>query len=113
MHEMSVATGIMNVLRSKLAELTPCRLTALQLSLGEFSGVDRDSLRFALDTLLADADYKNVEIRFEITPATFKCSTCNWQGRLESFALTCPQCAGQDLDIIAGQDVSLESIEVE
>ena len=110
---MSVATGIMNVLRSKLAEFASCRLTALQLSLGELSGIDRDSLRFALDTLLADADYKGDEIRFELTPATFKCSACNWQGRLESFVLTCPECAGQGLDIIAGQDVSLESIEVE
>jgi Zn finger protein HypA/HybF involved in hydrogenase expression len=92
----------MNVLRSKLTELDSCRLTALQLSLGELSGIDRDSLRFALDTLLADADYNGVGIRFEITPATFGCSACNWQGRLESFALTCPECTGQDLDIIAG-----------
>ncbi|NIA06593.1 MAG: hypothetical protein GWP14_02980 [Actinobacteria bacterium] len=112
-HEMSVATGIMNVLHSKLSKLASCRLTALQLSLGELSGIDRDSLCFALDTLLADADYNGVEIRFELTPATFKCSVCNWQGRLESFALTCPECAGQDLDIIAGQDVTLEGIEVE
>ena len=110
---MSVATGIMNVLRSKLSKLASCRLTALQLSLGELSGIDRDSLRFALDTLLADADYNGVEIRFELVPATFKCSACNWQGRLESFVLTCPECAGQGLDITAGQDVSLESIEVE
>ena len=76
-----MATGIMNVLRSKLAEFVPCRLTALQLSLGELSGIDRDSLRFALDTLLADADHNGVEIRFEFTPATFKCSACSWQGR--------------------------------
>ena len=112
-HEMSVATGIVNVVRSKLTELAPCRLTALQLSLGELSGIDRDSLRFALDTLLADADYNGVEVRFELSLAVFECSACNWQGPLESFALTCPECAGHDLDIIQGQDVSLESIEVE
>ena len=110
---MSVATGIMNIVRGKLAELAPCRLTALQLSLGELSGIDKDSLRFALNTLLADADYTSVEIRFESVPVTFKCSACSWKGRLEGFALTCHECDGRDLDIIAGQDVSLESIEVE
>ena len=110
---MSVATGIIKVLGGKLAELKPCKLKALHLSLGELSGIDRDSLSFALDTLLADAGYDGLEIRFELTPATFKCSACNWQGRLKSFTLVCPECDGRDLDIVAGQDVTLERIEVE
>lgn len=110
---MSVATGIIKVLGRKLAELKPCKLTALQLSLGELSGIDRDSLRFALDTLLADVGYNGLDIRFELTPATFKCSACNWQGRLESLTLVCPECTGPELDIISGQDVYLERIEVE
>ena len=110
---MSVATGIIKVLSGKLSELGDCKLKALQLSLGELSGIDRDSLSFALDTLLADAGYNGVDIFFELAPATFECSACNWQGRLESLTLACPECAGRDLDIVAGQDVTLERIEVE
>ena len=103
----------MKVLRSKLTELAPCKLTALELSLGELSGLDRDSLRFALDILLADAGLNGVEVRFEPAPVVFKCSGCNWQGQLDSFTLACPECNSPDLDIISGQDISLERIEIE
>lgn len=110
---MSVSTGIIKVLGKRLSELGDCELKALQLSLGELSGIDRESLSFALETLLADEGYNGVDIFFEFSPATFQCSACNWRGRLKGFALVCPECEGRDLDIIAGQDVTLERIEVE
>ena len=113
MHEMSVATSLMRVLSKKLAELAPCKLTALELTVGELSGIDRESLRFALDTLVTEAGYDGVELRFEPGPAVFACSACSWQGQLSSFTLACPKCNGPDLDIIAGQHVSLERIEIE
>ena len=89
---MSVANGIMKVLGGKLSEQGPCRLAAMELALGELSGIDRDSLRFALDTLLDEAGYKDVEVRFESAPAVFKCSSCGWQGELKDFTLACPEC---------------------
>ena len=112
-HEMSVASGIMKVLGSKLSEQGSCKLRALKLVVGELSGIDRDSLGFALDTLLDEAGYKGVEVRFEAAVAVFKCSGCGWQGELKDFTLACPECKGADLDIMAGQDVYLERIEVE
>ena len=112
-HEMSVASGIMKVLGKKLSEQGPCKLTALELVLGELSGIDRESLRFALDILLDEAGYHGVEVRFEPEPAVFKCSACGWQGRLEAFTLACPECNGRDLGIISGQDISLERIEID
>ena len=113
LHEMSVATSLMRVLSKKLVELAPCKLTALELTVGELSGIDRESLRFALDTLVTEAGYDGVELRFEPGPAVFACIACNWQGQLDSFTLVCPDCNGAALDIIAGQDVSLERIEIE
>ena len=103
----------MKVLSKKLAELAPCKLIALELTVGELSGIDRESLRFALDTLVTEAGYDGVELRFEQGPAVFSCSACSWQGQLDNFSLTCPECSGPDLDIISGQDVSLERIEIE
>lgn len=113
MHEMSVAIGIMKVLAAKLREEGPCKLRSAELAVGELSGIDRDSLRFALDTLLDEAGYKDVQMRFEQVPAAFKCNNCGWGGRLKNYALVCPGCKGIDLDIISGQDVYLERIEVE
>ena len=113
MHEMSVATGIINVLGDKLSQLAPCKLIALELTVGKLSGIEEQSLRFALDTLLVGQGHSDVHLRFRQSPAVFKCTACNWQGQLETFTLRCPQCNATELDIINGQDVILERIEVE
>lgn len=110
---MSVATGIINVLSTKLDQLDPCKLIALELAVGKFSGIEEHSLRFALDTILAGQGYGDVKLRFHDSPAVFKCPACDWQGQIETFTLLCPQCRARDLDIISGQDVILERIEIE
>ena len=110
---MSVATGVVNVLSTKMGQLAPCKLIALELAVGKFSGIEEHSLRFALDTLLAGQGYADVQLRFHDSPAVFKCTACDWQGQIETFTLLCPQCQANDLDIINGQDVILERIEVE
>ena len=110
---MSVATGIINVLSSKLGQLAPCKLIALELAVGKFSGIEEHSLRFALETLLAGKGYDDVQLRFHDSPAVFKCAACDWQGQIETFTLICSRCQTSDLDIVNGQDVILERIEVE
>lgn len=113
MHEMSVASGIMNLLRSKLTEIAPCKLIAMELLVGRLSGIDESSLRFALDTLLAERGLDSVEIRFASAPPRFKCPACCWAGSLVEFTVRCPACRKGELEITAGCDVTLERIEVE
>ena len=112
-HEMSVATGIINVLDAKLGQLGSCKLTAVEVAVGELSGIAEDSLRFAVDSLLADKGYADVQLRLRRSPAVFGCAECNWKGQIETFSLHCPQCNAGEMEIINGQDVVLERIEVE
>ena len=113
MHEMSVASGIIKVLGAKLKEQGQCRLLAMVLAVGELSGIEEQSLRFALETLLAEQGFASVELRFEQVPAAFKCSACGWRGRPDKFTAVCPACGKGELEIIAGREVSLERIEIE
>ena len=102
----------MKVLQKKLAELGPCKLTALEVAVGERSGIGPESLQLALETLLAEQGYTGVEIRFESVLAEFECQACSmWKGREET--VICPLCGEGTVFIVAGQDVTLERIEVE
>ena len=113
MHEMPVAAGIINVLDAQLKQLAPCKLIAMELAVGKLSSVEELSLQFALDTLLVDQGHTGVHLRFRQSPALFKCAACNWKGQLETFTLLCPDCNAGELNIIDGQDVILERIEIE
>ena len=102
----------MNVLGKKLREQGPCKLIALDVAIGERSGISQESMRLALETMLAERGYTGVEIRFESVPAEFECQACSWwKGREET--VICPLCGEGAVFIVAGQDVTLERIEVE
>ena len=113
MHEMFVASGVMKVLDGKLKEQGPCKLLAMDVAVGEFSGIEDESLRLALQTMLDERGHSPVEIRFEKTEALFECYACAWKGREEKFTAICPECGAGAVFIVGGQDVTLESIEVE
>ena len=113
MHEMSVAAGIINILDAQLKQLAPCKLIALELDVGKLSGIEELSLQYALETLLVDQGHTSVHLRFRQSPALFKCAACDWKGQLETFTLLCPDCNAGELDIIDGQDVILERIQIE
>ena len=102
----------MKVLQRKFAELEPCKLTALEVAVGDRSGIAGESLRLALETLLAERGYIGVEIRFESVLAEYECQACHgWKGREE--IVICPACGEGAVFIVSGQDVTLERIEVE
>ena len=61
MHEMSLASSILDAVQAE-----PARVTKVGLRIGEWSGVDTESLRFCLETLAAGA----LEIDIEFQPSS-------------------------------------------
>jgi Zn finger protein HypA/HybF involved in hydrogenase expression len=62
MHEMSLASSILDAVHAE-----PARVTKVGLRIGEWSGVDTESLRFCLETLSAGAP---IEFDIDFQPAS-------------------------------------------
>ena len=111
MHELSISESI---LRTALETPGACKtnLCALTVKVGVLSSVSTANLAYCMDLVLEQRGIKGVQVRIEEVPAQARCR-CGHEYSAESIFVGCPLCSGFDREIVAGRDVSLESIEVE
>jgi hydrogenase nickel incorporation protein HypA/HybF len=113
MHELSLAQSMVEQALAAAEENAPGRrVTQVHVEVGELSGAVPELLRevfpmAAQGTVLADA-----RLRIRRRKARFECRSCG-----ESFAVGegvgCPQCGSTRVDMTAGRDIRLTSIDVE
>lgn len=56
---------------------------------------------------------EGAELEMEEVPATGKCRACGAESRLAAFPLLCDSCGSHDLEIIEGEKLYVESLELE
>jgi len=111
MHELGLSEGI---LRAALAtpRVTRRNLRGLTVKVGALSGASVSALEFCLNVVLEDGDMTDVQVRVEEAPARLRCD-CGHEYSPPSIFEGCPKCGGFDREVLDGQDVTLESIEVD
>lgn len=113
MHEISLAQAVWRQVTAELADRPGYRLRGLDLVVGAMSGVDPESLEFAMGLLVGESDWPDAEVRLRTEPLTLVCNACGREFTTDHFDLTCPACGSRDADPVRGTDLRLESLELE
>lgn len=79
MHEWGIASGIIESLASIQKE-RKTKIRKVEVGVGQLSGIEVETLRFALETLSATEGLKGVSYIVKIREGRFKCLRCghNW-----------------------------------
>jgi hydrogenase nickel incorporation protein HypA/HybF len=56
---------------------------------------------------------EGAELVLEETPATGRCRACGEESRLDGFPLACRECGGHDIEVVAGEELRVESLDLE
>lgn len=128
MHEMSVATSLVEEVLANLERLNSegtavAKVTEVHLEIGELAFISEMQLRFCFDLLCKeDARLAGAELTMDKVDASVRCPSCGFAGgagtvsepadhrMLMSFA--CPECGGT-LEIVKGRGMVLRNISVE
>ena len=105
MHELAIAEAIMAV-ASKHADGRP--IARVEVKIGQLRQVVLSALEFAF-ALIAPG----VELELREVPAAGRCRACDRESRLDGFPLVCPACGSAAVDIVAGEELQVESLDVE
>jgi hydrogenase nickel incorporation protein HypA/HybF len=70
MHEMGIAASILETVQRQLENDPGRRATKVGLRIGEYAGVDPDSLRFCLDALVKSTPLDLLALEIDWRPAT-------------------------------------------
>ena len=74
--------------------------------------VDR-AVQFYFDFLSRGTAAEGASLVFKVIPTTAKCRNCHGKFKLGEFDWTCPHCQSNNIEIIGGKELFVESIEVE
>jgi hydrogenase nickel incorporation protein HypA/HybF len=71
------------------------------------------ALTFGFELVAEGTPVEGAELELENVPATGLCSDCGVESRLQSFPLQCGVCGGFDLELLSGEELFVESLELE
>jgi Zn finger protein HypA/HybF involved in hydrogenase expression len=70
MHEMGIASSVLEAVHKELHRYPGQRAVKIVLRIGEYAGVDPESLRFCFDSIVKGSDYERLELEIEWSEAT-------------------------------------------
>lgn len=115
MHELGIAQDFLKVILQQAGEHHLSAVTKITIVLGEASGIERDFLHHSLkDHALPGTIAAGAQIEYVLVPLSARCASCGKAVTTEKIkALACPYCGSPSLDITAGRETYVQSIEGE
>ena len=112
-HELAVTQRVLDIALEKAEEAHATRVTRINLVIGEMSSVVDDSVQFYFDFLSEDSIASGAILTFERIPAQLRCRQCGHSFTPGKPPWNCPECNQWNVEILAGQELYIDSIEVE
>ncbi len=113
MHELSIASRIVEIASEQCRDAGTVRAVAVTLRIGRLSCVHEDALRFSFGLVGEGTPLAGAELRVVHVPATIWCGPCGREVELPGIQrFACPVCGTPSGDIRAGRELDLESIEL-
>lgn len=113
MHEYSIASRVVELVREQVRDSGGGRVVAVTLRIGCLTCVHDESLRFSFDLLREGTPLADADLRIVRVPVTIHCGTCQRDVVLPGIRrFVCPVCGTPGGDVRAGRELDLESIEL-
>jgi hydrogenase nickel incorporation protein HypA/HybF len=113
MHEMGIACSILDAVRIEAVLHAPSKVRKVGLRIGEWSGVDTESLRFSFEAMVQNSDLEPLALEIEFRRRQNYCRICDQTFPLEDFEVRCPTCGGVETEPSAGTELDIAYLELE
>ena len=113
MHELAVTQSILEIAVQHAQQAGAQRITRINLVIGQLASVVDDSVQFYWDMISEGTLAQGAQLQFERVPTEFRCLDCGQTFKPTQTAFECPHCLGPHVRINKGEELRVESIEIE
>ena len=110
MHELALADAVVTIARDHAHGR---RVSAVDVRIGRLRQVVPDALEFAFELVAAGTEVEGADLRVEHVPARVRCARCTVESEAPEFPLACAECRSVDVEVVAGDELLVESLELE
>lgn len=113
MHELSVAQALVEQVENIVREQHANNATLIRVRIGALSGVVPELLTTAFSLAAAGSAAEHAEMEIVDAPIRVRCQTCGAETEAKANRLLCGACGDWHTQVISGDDLILESVELE
>jgi hydrogenase nickel incorporation protein HypA/HybF len=113
MHEQSIVESLIALALENAEKAKASKILRIYVVVGELSGVVEESVNFYFSFLSKDTIAAQASLFFMHIPAQLRCRNCNTVFVPENLDFHCPNCKEQQIEIIGGRELYIDSMEVE
>jgi hydrogenase nickel incorporation protein HypA/HybF len=118
MHEMGIASTLLDTVRNKAAEFRQSRASRVGVRVGEWSGVDVEALRFCIQSLASSSHMEGPHVEIDTLQNRNQCEKCGWVFRVifrtDTGDIHCPSCnSRQTTSLLGGTELDVSFVELE
>jgi len=112
MHELAVTESILEIANQAAGENGASQVTDIFLTIGQLSSIVNDSVQFYWDHISAGTPSEGAVLHFQRVPARLRCKVCGKEYELNEELMPCPSCGSIALEIMSGEEMLVDHIEV-
>jgi hydrogenase nickel incorporation protein HypA/HybF len=113
MHELAVTQSMLEIALRHARAAGAERVCDIYLVIGQLSSIVDDSVAFYWDFVSKGTPAEGARLHFRRIPAEMECRECARRYTPDESNLACPECGSTMVRVVAGDEFSLEAIEVD
>jgi hydrogenase nickel incorporation protein HypA/HybF len=110
MHELSLSSAIV---ATALRHAGGARVVAVRVRVGALRQAVPEALEFAFELVARETACAGARLEQERVPAVLACGECGEAHEVREPPLLCRSCGSADVEVVTGNELEIESIEVE
>ncbi len=111
MHEWTIADNLVRLVGEAARKEGLTGVSEVYVRVGSLRQVIPETLKTAFARLIGETEFAGAELKIEEVPLAVKCRRCGSEKAGDELAFTCGECGGTDLEILAGDELMLDSME--
>jgi hydrogenase nickel incorporation protein HypA/HybF len=108
MHELAITQSVVAAVLDRTGDRT---VTVVRVRVGRLAGVVADSMRFCFELVTAGTTLEGAVLEIEEPPGAAHCRSCGADFGLAELVPFC-SCGSTDVDVVAGRELMVCSVEV-
>ena len=113
MHELAITQAVIGLVSEHAEKAEARKVVRINLVVGELTGFVGDFVQFYFDHMTKGTIMENAELTFKTIPTTGQCRDCSKEFEVKKMDWTCPSCEGSSIQLVGGNELLVESIEVD
>mgnify|MGYP001613283012 CR=1 FL=1 len=113
MHEMGIAIQIADIVAQSVPPDDAVRIRSVRLRLGKLAAVVPESLRQCFAVVARGTRVEGALLLISEVGVSVACRDCDAQSDIERLPFACATCGSGNVEIVAGREMIVESVEVD